>query len=147
MIEYCDGYEKMDFTKITDMLTTAYWSEGIDKDEVMKGASNSALVVGAFLGDDQIGYARVVSDKTRFASITAVFIDERYRNQGIGQKLVNYILDHESLSDVYNWIISTRDAHGLYASCGFQPLAEPQRMMALRRHTSLANNRPKNNLK
>ena len=147
MIHFCDGYEKMDFTKVTDMLATSYWSEGIEMDEVMKAASNSALVVGAFIDNEQIGYARAVSDKTRFASITDVYVDEHYRNQGIGQKLVNYILENESLNDVYNWIISTRDAHGLYASCGFQPLAEPQRMMALRRHTVRAQNRPKNHLK
>ncbi|SHH91018.1 Predicted N-acetyltransferase YhbS [Sporobacter termitidis DSM 10068] len=141
MVHICDGYEKMDFTKVTDMLAKAYWSEDIGQDEVMRGASNSALVVGAFVEDEQIGYARAVSDKTRFAYIMDVYVDERYRNQGIGQSLVNYILDHESLKDVYQWLLSTRDAHGLYANCGFQPLAQPQRLMALKREVKNAPNR------
>jgi GNAT superfamily N-acetyltransferase len=133
MVEYREGCDNMDFRKVTEMLTTAYWSEGIGIDEVIRGAENSTLVVGAFLDGEQIGYARTVSDKTRFAYIMDVYVDERYRNQRIGQNLVNYLLDHESLKDVYQWMLSTRDAHGLYATCGFQPLSQPQRMMALRR--------------
>ena len=133
MLHICDGYEKMDFVKVTDMLSKAYWSEGIGQDEVMKGAANSAVVVGAFIDNEQIGYARAISDKTRFAYISDVYVDERYRNQGIGQRLVEYILNHDSLKDVYQLMLSTRDAHSLYAIFGFQPLANPQRLLALRR--------------
>lgn len=133
MVQIREGYDNMDFAKVTDMLSKAYWSPGIGKDEVMNGAANSALVIGAFLGKQQIAYARVISDKTRFAYVLDVYVDENYRGHGLGQELVNYLLDHESLKDVYQWMLSTRDAHSLYANCGFQPLSEPQRMMALRR--------------
>jgi hypothetical protein len=43
-----DGYQVMDFEKITSMLTEAYWSIGIKKNEVIKGAQNSALLIGVF---------------------------------------------------------------------------------------------------
>jgi GNAT superfamily N-acetyltransferase len=135
MVEIREGFENMDFTKVTDMLSKAYWAQGIDKDEVMKSAENSALVVGAFFNNVQIGYARVVSDKTRFAYIMDVYVDEPYRGVRIGQQLVNHLLDHESLKDVYQWMLSTRDSHSLYANCGFRPIAEPQRLMAFRRQT------------
>src|SRR5574340_1319879 len=80
-----NGVEKMDFTRVTEMLATAYWSPGILVDEVLKGARNSALVVGAFDSKNrQIGYARVISDKTRFAYILDVIVDEACRKQGIG---------------------------------------------------------------
>jgi GNAT superfamily N-acetyltransferase len=75
----------------------------------------------------------VISDKTRFAYLCDVYVDEPYRGHGLGQKLVSYVLEHKDLKDVYQWMLSTRDAHSLYAGCGFQPLAEPQRLMALRR--------------
>lgn len=133
MIQIREGYENMDFTKVTDMLSKAYWSPGIGKDEVMNGAINSALVVGAFFGNEQIGYARAISDKTRFAYISDVYVDERYRGHGLGQRLVEYILNHESLKDVYQWMLATRDAHSLFATFGFQPHAQPQRLLALRR--------------
>ena len=136
MIQIREGYENMDFTKVTDMLSKAYWSPGIGKDEVMKGAANSALVVGAFFGNEQIGYARAISDKTRFAYISDVYVDERYRGHGLGQQLVEYIVNHESLTDVYQLMLSTRDAHSLFATFGFQPLSTPQRLLALRRERS-----------
>ena len=49
-----------------------------------KGAHNSALLVGAFNQQgEQIGYARAISDKTRYAYILDVIVHENYRNQGI----------------------------------------------------------------
>lgn len=69
------------------MLKDAWWSKGITISEVMQGAKNSALVVGVFTNDGlQIGYSRVVSDKTRFAYILDVYVDERYRRKGIWAK-------------------------------------------------------------
>jgi len=129
-----DGLENMDFVRVTEMLAGAYWSRGIKIDEVTKGARNSALVVGAFADDqEQIGYARVISDKTRFAYILDVFVDERYRRQGIGQKMVNYLLTHPELSDVYQWLLITRDAHGVYSKVGFKPVSRPLDWMEIRK--------------
>ncbi|MEJ2568714.1 MAG: hypothetical protein P8Z50_07590, partial [candidate division WOR-3 bacterium] len=73
------GFENMDFEKVTGMLSKAFWCKNIKIDEVKKGASNSALVTGVFYNDEQISYARVISDKTRFAYILDVYVDERYR--------------------------------------------------------------------
>jgi GNAT superfamily N-acetyltransferase len=126
------GYDNMDFVKVTIMLAGSYWSKGIKIDEVKKGAANSALVIGAFHGSEQIGYARVVSDKTRFAYILDVFVDERYRRNGIGQMMVNRILTHDSLKDVYQWLLITKDAHGVYGKSGFKELGNPDYWMEIR---------------
>ena len=79
-----EGTENMDFVKVTEMLTQSFWSPGIEIEEVKKGAYNSALLVGAFNQQgEQIGYARAISDKTRYAYILDVIVHENYRNQGI----------------------------------------------------------------
>ena len=76
------GYNEMDFDKITFMLKDAFWSIGIKKNEVIQGAQNSALLVGAFTSDNiQIGFSRVISDKTRFAYIIDVIVEEKYRKK------------------------------------------------------------------
>jgi hypothetical protein len=31
------------------------------------------------------------------------------------------------------WLLATRDAHGVYAGLGFEPLVKPDHMMELRR--------------
>lgn len=123
----------MDFDKVTFMLKDVHWSIGIKKDEVTQGARNSALVVGAFTGNNiQIGYSRVVSDKTRFAYILDVVVDENYRKMGIGQAMISYILNHSELKDVYQWLLLTKDAHGVYQKTGFNPVARPEDWMEIR---------------
>ena len=133
MIHIDDGFDNMDFVRVTEMLSKAHWCIGTGMDEVIKGASKSAVVVGAFVGGVQIGYARAVSDETRFAYIMDVYVDEAYRKQGIGQMMVHRILKHERLKDVYQWVLKTKDAHGVYRKCGFQELSEPARWMEIQK--------------
>jgi GNAT superfamily N-acetyltransferase len=133
-----DGFVNMDFKKATLMLKDSFWSPGISEEEVIRGAENSALLVGTFREDgEQIGYARVISDKTRFAYILDVMVDERYRKQGIGQSMVRHILSHPRLKDVYQWLLITKDAHGVYQKVGFTPVSRPGNWMEIR------NTRPK----
>jgi GNAT superfamily N-acetyltransferase len=128
-----DDIKIFDFEKITRMLRAAFWSEGIGISEVQQGADNSALVVGAFTSDgNQIGYARAISDKTRFAYILDVYVDDQHRKQGIGQGMVKFILNHPSLKDVYQWLLITRDAHGVYGKVGFKQLENPDKWMEIR---------------
>lgn len=127
------GYDQMDFVKVTEMLSQAFWSKNIKIKEVKQGAANSALIVGTFNDTEQIGYARVISDKTRFAYILDVYVDEKYRRKGIGQLMVNSILNHEELKDVYQWFLITKDAHGVYQKSGFNSLRIPEWFMEIRR--------------
>ena len=127
------GFKNMDFAKVTGMLSKAFWSPGIGINEVKQGAANSALVCGVFYNDEQVGYARAVSDRTRFAYIMDVFVDERYRRNGLGQLMVNSILGHDDLKDVYQWLLLTSDAHGVYSKSGFRPLSRPGDWMEIRK--------------
>jgi N-acetylglutamate synthase-like GNAT family acetyltransferase len=130
-----DGIENMDFEKITKMLSNSYWSPNIKINEVKKGAINSALVVGAFSNEEgQIGYARVISDKTKFAYIADVYIDVNFRKKGLGQKIIKYILNHKELTDVFQWLLITKDAHGVYSNVGFNPVTRPLDWMEIRKN-------------
>lgn len=128
-----DGLKNMDLAKVTELLGRSFWSPGIGIDEVKKGASNSALVVGAFLKDGtQVGYARVISDKTRFAYILDVFVDENFRKKGIGQLMMKHILSNDELKNIYQWLLITKDAHGVYEKVGFKPISRPMDWMEIR---------------
>jgi predicted N-acetyltransferase YhbS len=131
------GYNEMDFDKVTDMLKDAFRCIGIQKDEIIQGCQNSALLVGAFTKENnQIGFSRVISDKTRFAYILDVIVDVKHRKQGIGQAMIRFILNHSDLKQVYQWLLITKDAHGVYQKVGFNPLDCPECWMEIR------NNRP-----
>ena len=80
----------------------------------------NSICFSVFDGDKQIGFARVISDDTEFASLWDVFIDEPYRHQGIGQALLKYIFQHPRLRGIFRWFLMTEDAHGLYEKFNFR---------------------------
>jgi ribosomal protein S18 acetylase RimI-like enzyme len=128
-----NGFHEMDFARVTGMLTNAFWCRGIKIDEVKKGAANSALVVGAFLsGDVQIGFARVVSDKTRFAYILDVIVDDAFQRVGVGQAMMRYVLSHPELKDVYQWFLLSSTAREVYRKVGFKELSHPEKWMEIK---------------
>jgi GNAT superfamily N-acetyltransferase len=124
--------EALRIDDIQPMLSKVFWSPNITKQEILKGIENSALVVGAYTETGlQIGFLRVVSDKVRFAYLADVVVREDYRRQGIGQAMVKFALSHPELKDVYQWLLLTLDAHGVYQKCGFEPLKNPERWMSI----------------
>ena len=128
-----EGLAAIDFSKVTAMLAATHWSPGITEEEVRKGAENSALVTGAFREDGtQIGYARVVSDKTRFAYLMDVIVEESCRASGIGEQMISYLLNHPELKDVYQWMLVTTYAHDFYEKCGFTRTARANDLMEIR---------------
>jgi GNAT superfamily N-acetyltransferase len=127
------GFDKMDFSRVTGLLKNSRWVAGISTEEIVKGAQNSALVVGAFTSDGlQVGYARVISDKTRFAYILDVYVDENHRRKRIAQSMLNYILSNSELRDACQWALKTQDAHGVYRKVGFHQLLKPEVWMEIR---------------
>lgn len=128
-----DGYDNMDWDSVTALLREAYWCAGIGLGEVQKGAANSALNVGAFCGDKQIGYLRVVSDKTRYAYIMDVIVHPDHRGKGAGLAMMQHTMDHPALTSVRHWTLITRDAHGLYEKFGFAPTKRPADWLEIRK--------------
>jgi GNAT superfamily N-acetyltransferase len=116
----------MDFDAIHRMLTTAYWCKGIEREKIVRAADGSALVVGAFLEGDQVGYARVISDNTTFAWLCDVFVHEPQRGKGIASELVRFIVEHPEMQGLRRWLLATRDSHELYRPHGFNPLEAPE---------------------
>ena len=85
-----DSLERIDFERIHGWLTETYWSPGIARQTVEKGARRSSLVVGAYHKGTQVGYLRVVSDTTRFAWICDVYVAEANRGQGLAKAMVRF---------------------------------------------------------
>jgi len=116
------------------MLSKTYWSMGITQEEIAAGIRNSALVIGAYSADGrQVGFCRVISDRTRFAYLLDVIVAEDCRHKGIGQDMVRFAVTHPDLKNVYQWLLKTSDAHGMYGKCGFAPIDDPERWMGIMR--------------
>ncbi|WP_394791396.1 GNAT family N-acetyltransferase [Rhodoferax sp.] len=124
--------DRMDMAAVHAYLAQSYWSPGISRERVERAAANS-LVFGMFHAGQQVGFARVVTDKTSFAYLADVYILEAHRGQGLSKWLMQTILGHADLQGLRRFLLATRDAHGLYAQFGFSPLANPDRLMEMRR--------------
>lgn len=123
---------RLDIALIHDFLRSSYWAQGIPRAIVEKSIRHS-LCFGAFLGLQQVGFARVISDFAAVAHIADVFVVPEHRGRGISKLLMQAILAHPELQGLRRFFLATRDAHGLYAQFGFQPLTHPEQYMTIRK--------------
>lgn len=80
----------------------------------------NSVCFGVFHLGKQVGFARVITDFSEFASLWDVFIDEEHRGKGVGKQLMKYIMEHPRLKGIFRWFLMTEDAHGLYQKYGFK---------------------------
>jgi GNAT superfamily N-acetyltransferase len=122
--------QRFDLDAIHAFLSQSYWSPGISRDTVAKATQNS-LAFGVFLGDSQIGFARVITDRASFAYLADVYILDAHRGQGLAKYLIATILAHPDLQMIRRFMLATKDAHTLYTQFGFSELANTSRFMEI----------------
>jgi GNAT superfamily N-acetyltransferase len=128
-----DGYlistdpARLDVDAIWGFLRTSYWASGVARGKVEASIENS-LPFGLYGPEGkQAGFARVVTDHSRFAWLADVFVLDEHRGRGLGVWLVRTVLDHPKLERL-RFVLGTDDAHGLYERFGFRRI-ESGRMM------------------
>ena len=114
---------KLDISIIHNFLSKAYWSEGIPVAIIEKGIEHS-FCFGVYREEEQVGFARVITDYATFAYLADVFIVESYQGHGLGKKLVDTIVNHPSLKEIRTFSLFTKDAHGLYTQYGFKVIED-----------------------
>ncbi len=109
----------------------SYWAKGRsrEKQDAAIDASRNYWVYESGTGE-QVAYGRVVTDGATFAWFCDVFVSTEVRGLGIGKMLAAGVVEDLEPLDLKRILLSTGDAHGLYAQYGFAPLTEPSKMMA-----------------
>jgi GNAT superfamily N-acetyltransferase len=124
---------RLNLDVIYGFLTNCYWAKGIPRDVVARSIEH-ALCFGVYDGSGaQVGFARVISDFATIAYVGDVFVLDTHRGRGLGKWLMESITRHPALQNLRRWILTTRDAHGLYSQVGFKPVKSPERFMELHR--------------
>jgi GNAT superfamily N-acetyltransferase len=119
---------RFDLGVVHGFLSTSYWAAGIPL-EIVKKSIEHSLSFGVYKGEQQVGFARVVTDYATFAYIGDVFILEEFRGQGLSKWMMEIIADHPELQGLRRWLLLTRDAHRLYEKTGFVKPRTPERYM------------------
>ncbi len=112
-----DDKDLLDIQTIKEFLSRSYWANNRTTERIEKSIQNS-ICYGVYHGNKQIGFARIVTDDATIYWLADVFIDENYRNKGIGKQFVKEIISSDRLKDLMG-ILATRDAHELYTKYGF----------------------------
>ena len=130
--EISDDLARLDLGVIHRYLSEdSYWAQGIPRELIERAVAHS-LCFGVYAGAVQVGFARVVSDRTTFAYLADVFVLPEHRGQGLSKRLMAAVTAHPELQGLRRWLLATADAHGLYRQHGFAALAKPERFMERR---------------
>jgi GNAT superfamily N-acetyltransferase len=121
---------RLDVKAIHAFLAGTYWSPGIPLETVKRAIENS-VCVGTYVDGRQIGFARMVTDKSTFAYLADVYVLEEHRGNGLSKRMIEGLLQLQDLQGLRRVMLATRDAHTLYEKFGFKALAAPARFMEL----------------
>ena len=120
--------DRIDLDLVHGFLSRSYWAEGRSRELVERSIKNS-LCFGVYLSQEQVAFARVISDKAVFAYLADVFVVPSFRGHGISKLLMRRIVEHPHLHGIQQFLLLTRDAHGLYDQFGFRRCPQVDRLM------------------
>jgi len=125
--ELDDDPGRLDLDAIHEFISErSYWGRGRSRERVRGTIEGSRRIVGLYLGSEQVGFARAISDGVTMAYLADVYVTEPHRGRGLGIELVREMIEGEGAPDVH-WLLHTRDAQELYERLGFRngPLRYP----------------------
>jgi len=119
---------KLDIALIHEFLTNSYWGKGRTLEQVQTTIDNT-ICFGIYKDNEQIGFARVLTDKVVFAYLMDVFILDKQRGKGYSKILLDEIFKYQNFAEIGKWFLGTRDAHNLYRQFQFVEIAKPEMFM------------------
>lgn len=129
------GFEHMNLPAIHHFLSKeSYWAGNISFETVEQSLKHS-FCIGIFIHNEQIGFARLITDYTSFAYLADVYILSAHRRKGLSKILIQHILDLQWVKKLKRILLSTIGAHTLYSQFGFTASEHPERLMEKRLST------------
>ncbi|GAL34321.1 histone acetyltransferase HPA2 and related acetyltransferases [Vibrio maritimus] len=121
--------QRLDMTLIHRYLSNSYWAKGVPLSVVEKSIEHS-LCFGAYDSDgNQVGFARIITDRATFAYLSDVFVVDDKQGQGIAKLILSTIEQHPDLQGLRRTMLGTVDAHSLYQKFGFKSIQQPEFLM------------------
>ena len=120
--KFRDNKSLISIDKVCELLGNSYWANNRKREINIKAIENS-ICIGIYLGEEMVGFARIVTDYATMYWLCDVIIDEQHRKNGLGKKLIEIITEMKELDGMFG-ILATRDAHGLYEKYGFKKVGE-----------------------
>jgi GNAT superfamily N-acetyltransferase len=133
--------QKLQIEKIYSFLSKeAYWCKNIPLNVLEKAITNS-LCVGAYEGNNQVGFSRVITDYATFAWLCDVYVEKKFNGQGIAKKMIEAVMNEILPLKLRRVALTTKDAHHLYEKFGFKLTATPEYWMEIKNNEVYQTNR------
>lgn len=116
---------KLNVVVIHRYLRNSYWAKNKPIYLVKKSIKGS-ICFGVYHQNQQVGFARVITDSATFGYLADVFILPHYQGKGLGKLLIKTIMEHPDFQGFRSWSLATKDAHGLYVKYGFKEIENPK---------------------
>jgi GNAT superfamily N-acetyltransferase len=100
----------------------SYWAHQRSREMNERLILEAARVVGLYLGERQIGFARAVTDGVTIAYLADVYVLEEHRGRGFGRELVRETIERGPFAG-QTWYLRTDDP-GFDRRLGFGPPSE-----------------------
>lgn len=121
---------KLQIDVIHNFLKNSYWAKNIPI-SIVKNSIENSFCFGVYHHQNQIGFARLITDFSTFAYLADVFILDEFRGKGLSKWLMKTIIEFPEIQGLRGWMLKTSDAHGLYAKYGFASPKFPEKIMEL----------------
>lgn len=116
--------DRLDMDWIHKVLSTdTYWAPGRPRERVERSVEHSVCYGVYDASGRQLGFARLVTDRTHYGLLCDVYIDRELRGRGWGKRLVGRIMDDADAMELRRVILATDDAAELYRRFGFEDLS------------------------
>ncbi len=122
--------KRLDLAAVYSFLTAAPWCKGISRERVER-AIQSSFCFGVYDADQQVGFARVITDFATFSYVCDFYISESHRGRGLAKWLISTILECPDIAGLQRTCIVTAEAHGLYRQMGFMGVQRPDAYLEL----------------
>ena len=128
MITVSTDKTKLNVPFIQNFLKDTYWAKNRTIETVQVSIDNS-LCFGIYYDNEQVGFARVITDLVSIAYLMDVFIIDEHRGKGYSSILIKAMIDEPQLKEIKIWGLATLDAHFLYKKFGFTSVDNPEKLM------------------
>ena len=122
-----DAIDRVDWTRAKERLQADAFDNGRTPAALRRSFEQSQHVALAWIGDELVGMARLLSDGVCNAYLVDVWTDARHRRRGIGSMMVRHLAAAVPGQHIG---LQTEDAGAFYARLGFRPQPEFLSMVA-----------------
>ena len=108
----------------------SYWAKERTLD-VIESSIQHSVCLGIYHNGLQVAFARLVTDKSTFAWLADVYVDDALQGKGLGKWMLKTICRYVDLKGIKRTVLATKDAQEFYETYGdFEVLASPEMWMS-----------------